>query len=105
VSRYGAKLPLIVGPIIAALGFALFMRPGLGGSFWLTFFPAMVVLGLGRRSASRADHHRDECGERKAAPASLRESTTRSRARAGQLAVAVFGLIMLHAFNHALDRA
>ena len=47
VDRFGSRLPLIVGPAIAACGFALFALPGRGGSYWTTFLPAVVVLGFG----------------------------------------------------------
>src|SRR5207249_7442512 len=36
VTRYGPKLTLVVGPAIAAIGFASFMLPGVGGSYWKT---------------------------------------------------------------------
>src|SRR6266480_3936828 len=47
VESYGPKIPLVVGPLIAALGFALFMLPGANAGYWQNFFPAVVVLGTG----------------------------------------------------------
>ena len=45
--RYGSRRPLIIGPLIAAGGFALFFLPGVGGSYWTTYFPAVLTLGFG----------------------------------------------------------
>jgi EmrB/QacA subfamily drug resistance transporter len=45
VARIGARKPLILGSILAALGFLAFAVPGTDGSYWTTFFPAATILG------------------------------------------------------------
>jgi EmrB/QacA subfamily drug resistance transporter len=46
-TRRGARLPLTVGPVLAAFGFALLAFPSVGAEFWTTFFPGVAVLGIG----------------------------------------------------------
>jgi predicted MFS family arabinose efflux permease len=47
VSRIGARLPLTAGAIAAGCGFIAMGFTGIGGSYWTTFFPAVLLLGIG----------------------------------------------------------
>lgn len=50
VDRVGPRLPLIVGPALAGLGFLLLALPGQTAGpaqFWTTFFPGIAVFGIG----------------------------------------------------------
>ncbi len=45
--RIGPRPLLTLGPILAGIGMALFAAPGIGGTYWTTYFPAAVLFGLG----------------------------------------------------------
>jgi EmrB/QacA subfamily drug resistance transporter len=47
VDRIGARTPLFVGALLAGAGFLAFAFTGIGASYWTSFFPAAVILGLG----------------------------------------------------------
>jgi EmrB/QacA subfamily drug resistance transporter len=99
VARIGSRVPLTIGPIVAAVGLALYARPGIGGSYWTTFFPAVAVLGFAMAivvapltttamTAVETQH------------AGVATGVNNAVARvAGLIAIAVFGIALVRIFN------
>lgn len=101
--RFGARKPLMVGPAIAALGFALLALPSVGQSYWLSFFPAVMVLGLGM-AVSVPPLTITVMNALDASQAGAASGINNAVSRlASLLAIALFGIVMSFAFRHALD--
>lgn len=104
IALYGARLPLAVGPVIVAVGFAWLAWAGVGGSYWSHVFPAMVVLGVGMAVCvaplTTAVMNAASTGD-----AGVASGVNNAVSRiAGLLAIAVFGLVLVARFDHVLDR-
>lgn len=104
VRRFGARLPLMLGPSITALGFVLFALPGIGGSYWTTFFPAVIVMSLGMTVtvAPLTTTVMNAVDQRTSGTASgINNAVSRT---AGLIAIAVMGVVMVAVFSHSLDQ-
>jgi EmrB/QacA subfamily drug resistance transporter len=101
--RFGARLPLVLGPTLAAVGFALFALPGIGGSYWTTFFPAVVVMGLGLSvvvPALTTVALNSVQGHHSGLASGVNNAVSRV---ASLLAIAVLGVVMFTTFSSAMD--
>lgn len=102
VVRYGPKLPLVVGPVITAVGYLLFQMPGISGNYWTNFFPPAVVLGLGM-AITVAPLTTTVMGSISQNRAGIASGVNNAVARTASLiAIAVFGVVMLRAFRTGL---
>jgi EmrB/QacA subfamily drug resistance transporter len=105
VARYGPRIPLIFGPLIVSLGFVLFAVPSVGGSYWKTFFSAVVVLGFGTAvtvapltTVVMNSVSKDRVGS----ASGINNAVARV---AGVIAIAIVGIVMVKAFGSQLNHS
>jgi EmrB/QacA subfamily drug resistance transporter len=104
VARYGSRLPLTVGPLVAAVGFALFAIVPQNGRYLVAFFPAVVVMGLGM-TISVAPLTTTVMNAVPDSESGLASGVNNAVSRlASLLAVAAFGAVLVTVFNHSLDQ-
>jgi EmrB/QacA subfamily drug resistance transporter len=105
VARYGARLPLTIGPLVAASGFVLFAVPSVSRNYWTSFFPAVVVLGLGMAitvAPLTTVVMNSVSEDRVGAASGINNAVARV---AGVLAIAVLGIVMVRGFGWELGRS
>jgi EmrB/QacA subfamily drug resistance transporter len=102
--RFGAKAPLVVASLAAAVGFLLFALPGAEhGSYWTSFFPAVAVQGFGMALVI-TPLTTVALGSVEGGHSGLASGVNNAVARvAGLLAVAVLGVFVHGAFSANLD--
>jgi EmrB/QacA subfamily drug resistance transporter len=104
VARHGSRLPLTVGPLVAACGIALFAVVPQNGNYWAAFFPAVIVMGLGM-TISVAPLTTTVMNAVPDFESGLASGVNNAVSRlASLLAVAAFGAVLVTVFNHSLDQ-
>src|SRR5215212_6205687 len=104
LARFGEKMLLVIASLAVALGFVLFAVPGLEqGSYWTSFFPAMVVQGFGMALAI-TPLTAVALGSVEGEHSGLASGVNNAAARvAAPLAVAVLSVFVYEVFSTSLD--
>lgn len=106
VDRFGARRLLVIGPALTGIGYVLFALNGItGGSdaYWTTYFPAIVVMGIGM-GITVAPLTTTVMSSAPAGSSGTASGINNAVSRvAGVLAVAIFGAVGLGLFAGALD--
>ncbi|MDQ6769448.1 MAG: MFS transporter [Gemmatimonadota bacterium] len=98
-TRVGPRLPLTIGPAIAAVGIFLFARAAIGDSYWSGVFPAVCLLGLGM-TITVAPLTTTVMGAVDTVHAGVASGINNTVARvAGLLTIAIFGVLLAGEFD------
>ncbi len=102
--RVGARVPLVLGPVVAAGGFALLAILGTGENYVRSFLPGIIMMGVGMgitvaplTTAVMGSVNPDHAG----VASGINNAVARA---AGLLAIAALGVVLRARFDAVLDR-
>jgi EmrB/QacA subfamily drug resistance transporter len=104
VASVGARLPLVVGPLITATGFIMLASASGSGNYWTAYLPAICVMGIGMAAAVApltTTVMESVDSERMGTASGINNAVSRV---AGMLAIAVLSALMLRVFTDQLRR-
>ena len=102
LTRFGARPPLVIGPLLATVGLLLFARPGIDAGYWLGFFPAVSMFAAGL-VISVAPLTTAVMTSALDAQAGLASGINNAISRAaGLLAIAALGPVLFFTFEHGV---
>jgi MFS family permease len=103
--RIGPRPLLMIGPIVAGAGFAFLGLRGGTSSYWTSYFPGLLILGLGMAItvAPLTTTVMTSIDDERHAGAASGVNNAVARA-AGLLAIAIFGAAAVVVFSRELDR-
>jgi EmrB/QacA subfamily drug resistance transporter len=106
VDRVGARLPLMVGPAIAGVGFFLLALPGITKGiteYWVSYFPGILVLGIGM-GITVAPLTTTVMGAAPTESSGIASGINNAVARTARaLAIAILGAVALVSFSGSLE--
>lgn len=104
VKKLGARMPLALGAALAGCAFLLYALPGVGaGSYWTTYFPAVLMLGIGATffiAPLTTTVFDSSAKELSGVASGINNAIART---AGLLAIALFGIVFTAVFSGGFD--
>ena len=105
VHKIGARLPLVIGPLLTACGFVVLALSAGRGSYWTAYLPAIVMMGIGMATAVApltTVVMESVDADRMGAASGVNNAISRV---AGMLAIAGLGLLIVNVFSAHLEQS
>ncbi len=103
-AKYGSRLFMGFGPIVAGCGFLMMLQLGTAVNYWTDLFPAIILFGVGL-AITVAPLTSTILGDVAPTQAGIASAVNNAVARiAGLIAVAAVGAIVASQFSHVVDQ-